>query len=172
MAPEDNGLWANLLIFLMFMSTTLALSDSLHEPDEKERVWNWFKFLLLTALIGVNTTFLILSYSKKADSIVRNKDKKGDIGDKQLFFFLLSSIISTASSHIKLVQRETEPVQDGCDIELGTKTLDQLKEAIDDQESTIKALVLMMEDQWHTDHRLIRDNNLLLGWSTRVDQQE
>ncbi|KAF7139182.1 hypothetical protein RHSIM_Rhsim07G0195800 [Rhododendron simsii] len=34
---------------VLYISTTLAVSNSLHESDEKDRAWNWFKFLLLAA---------------------------------------------------------------------------------------------------------------------------
>ncbi|KAI8553511.1 hypothetical protein RHMOL_Rhmol05G0021700 [Rhododendron molle] len=60
---------ANVQAFLMTLSYELSAANCLHEPNEKERAWNVFKFLMLVALFLVDVYLLQVTYSKKGKDI-------------------------------------------------------------------------------------------------------
>ncbi|XP_058215750.1 uncharacterized protein LOC131326866 [Rhododendron vialii] len=99
--------WANIQAFLMTLSYVLSAANCLHEPNEKERAWNVFKFLMLVALFLVDVYLVQLTYSKKGKDI--SAEDKEHYASIQLVLFLSSSLLSAVSSHVKLLQNEGEP---------------------------------------------------------------
>lgn len=172
---DDQDFWTNLQLFLIVLSTTLAATSSLHEPDKKEKSWKCFKLLLLAAMIVVNWRLLTVTYSKKGDKV--SKDAKTGFADQHILLYLFSSVLSGGGSFTKLVSKKEELALDDQDLELGKKPFDrehpstllEYKEALEDRETSLKTVIIMMEKLWSTNHRLVREIGLFKNLFERVE---
>lgn len=156
---------ANILFFVMVLSTTASSANALHEVQEKLKSLNWFKALVLTVLLVVNYNIITTSLSKEGDNV--SKDDKGQYADNGVILFGVSCILTAVTSFIKLEEKEE---LDDIDLESGNPTtLLEYKQAVVDQETSLKTLVIMLENIWRTNHQLVRDNTILMSWLNRVE---